>query len=101
MLSAPALLNSSRVIRMHWSKLSLGLVPALLLFVAHASAQERSVPVFKDGEAQVVPGFKDRKEWIRHDLFVETSFDSDEDGKPDRVHVAVTRPKQTDSPVSN
>ena len=58
-------------------------------------AQEKSVPVFQDGEAQVVAGFK--SDWIEHDLFVETEFDSDQDGKLDRMHVSVTRPKQTDS----
>ena len=30
-------------------------------------------------------------------MWVETEFDTDGDGKLDRVHVAVTRPKQTDS----
>lgn len=56
-----------------------------------------TLPVFKDGQAQVVDGFKDRKEWIQHDLWVETEFDSDGDGNPDRMHVDVTRPKQTDT----
>ena len=54
-------------------------------------------PIFKDGMAQVVPAFKDAKEWIQHDLWVETEFDSDGDGKLDRMHVDVTRPAQTDS----
>src|SRR5690606_5664172 len=54
-------------------------------------------PVFKEGEAQVVEAFKEEKDWIRHDLWVETEFDSDGDGQLDRVHVAVTRPKQTDT----
>ncbi|GAB5407198.1 MAG: Xaa-Pro dipeptidyl-peptidase [Aureliella sp.] len=40
---------------------------------------------------------KDAKDWIQHDLWVETEFDSDGDGKLDRVHVDVTRPKQTDT----
>ena len=57
--------------------------------------QEKTVPVFKDGSAQIVDGFKNRKDWIRHDLFVETEFDSDDDGKKDRMHVSVARPKQT------
>ena len=60
-------------------------------------AQEKAVPVFKDGEAQIVEAFKDPKDWIRHDLWVETSFDTDGDGKLDRMHVSVTRPKQTDT----
>ncbi|MEM9660465.1 MAG: Xaa-Pro dipeptidyl-peptidase, partial [Planctomycetota bacterium] len=60
-------------------------------------AEARTVPVFKDGEAQIVDGFKDSDYWIRHDLWVETDFDSDEDGKPDRMHVSVTRPRQTET----
>lgn len=71
--------------------------PALLFATSlqPLSAQEKAVPVFQDGEAQVVPAFK--TDWIEHDLFVETEFDSDDDGKMDRVHVSVTRPKQTDT----
>ncbi len=63
------------------------------------AAQEggKTLPVFKDGEAQVVDGFKDPAEWIRHDLWVEAPFDTDGDGRPDRMHVSVTRPKQTET----
>jgi X-Pro dipeptidyl-peptidase len=60
-------------------------------------AQEKATPIFKDGEAQIVEAFKDPKNWIRHDLWVETTFDTDGDGKLDRMHVAVTRPKQTET----
>jgi X-Pro dipeptidyl-peptidase len=45
--------------------------------------------------AQVVPAFQDSTTWIREHLWVETNLDSDRDGKPDRVHVDVTRPNQT------
>lgn len=54
-------------------------------------------PVFEDGQAQVVPAFADQAQWIRHRLWVETEFDSDGDRKRDRVHVDVTRPRQTDT----
>jgi X-Pro dipeptidyl-peptidase len=54
-----------------------------------------AAPRFEDGEAQEVEAFSDPKEWIREQLWVETGFDSDGDGKPDRMHVDVTRPKQT------
>ncbi len=64
------------------------------------SAQENSskiVPVFKDGESQIIPEFKDTENWLRHDLWVETEFDTDGDGRLDRMHVSVTRPKHTDT----
>lgn len=60
-----------------------------------AEGNGSAVPLIVDGETQIVPGFKDKEKWIRHDLWVETEFDSDDDGKLDRVHVGVTRPKQT------
>ena len=55
-----------------------------------------TVPVFEDGEAQIVDGFQNQKDWIRHDLWVVTEFDSDDDGAKDRMHVSVTRQRQTD-----
>jgi X-Pro dipeptidyl-peptidase len=67
------------------------------LFSANAQKAEKAVPIFKDGEAQIVPAFKDPEKWIRHDLWVETEFDTDGDGKLDRMHVAVTRPEQTET----
>jgi X-Pro dipeptidyl-peptidase len=60
-------------------------------------AQENSKPIFKDGEAQIVEAFNTPDKWIRHDLWVETTFDTDGDNKLDRMHVAVTRPYQTDT----
>jgi len=63
---------------------------------AAAQRAKRAGPVFEDGQAQVVEAFKDRDRWITHDLWVETDFDSDGDGKRDRMHVDVTRPWQTD-----
>ncbi len=59
--------------------------------------QQAAVPVFEDGEAQIVEAFNSPGKWIKHDLWVETEFDSDGNGKPDRVHVSVTRPEQTES----
>ncbi|MEZ6128478.1 MAG: Xaa-Pro dipeptidyl-peptidase [Planctomycetaceae bacterium] len=63
----------------------------------NGSAQPPPTAVFKDGEAQVVPAFEDANQWIHHDLWVETDFDSDGDSKPDRMHVSVTRQRQTDT----
>ena len=51
--------------------------------------------IFVDGQAQVVPAFADTAQWIRHDLWVETEFDTDGDGRPDRVHTSVVRPGPT------
>ncbi|MBP8960427.1 MAG: hypothetical protein KBG40_08400 [Bacteroidales bacterium] len=55
------------------------------------------VPVIVNGEAQKILEFENPKEWIQHDLWVETEFDSDGDGRSDRMHVDVTRPKQTET----
>ena len=63
---------------------------------AAASPAGSAEPVFVDGQAQVVEAFADPETWVRHDLWVETEFDSDGDGRRDRVHVGVTRPLQTE-----
>ncbi|HOK25203.1 MAG TPA: Xaa-Pro dipeptidyl-peptidase [Bacteroidales bacterium] len=55
------------------------------------------VPVVVNGEAQKIPEFENPDEWIREDLWVETEFDSDGDGRRDRMHVDVTRPRQTET----
>ncbi len=60
-----------------------------------ASAQ--TTHIIEDGQAQVVAAFADSTEWIRHHLWVETGFDTDGDGRPDRVHVDVARPAQTET----
>lgn len=65
------------------------------LFAQNQTAKAK--PVFKDGEAQIVDAFNNKSTWLRHDLWVETEFDTDGDGKLDRMHVAVTRPPQTDT----
>lgn len=64
-----------------------------------AVAQQASParPIFRDGQAQVVPAFQDSASWIREEVWVETEFDSDGDGRRDRVHVAVVRPGQTET----
>ena len=67
------------------------------VFLAHSQTDSKTAPVFKNGEAQIVEAFEDPSKWIRHDLWVETAFDTDGDKKPDRMHVSVTRPYQTDS----
>jgi X-Pro dipeptidyl-peptidase len=64
---------------------------------AAGSVNQNARPVFTDGLAQKVEAFSDQDTWIRHDLWVETEFNIDGDDRPDRVHVSVTRPPQTES----
>jgi X-Pro dipeptidyl-peptidase len=68
-----------------------------VLAVLPLSAQSPTLPAFSDGQAQIVPGFADSAQWIRQRLWVETEFDSDGDGRRDRMHVDVTRPRQTET----
>lgn len=71
---------------------------ALIAFVSlHTTAQDKAKPIFENGEAQIVKEFGTLKDWIRHDLWVETETNTDGDNQLDRVHVSVTRPQQTES----
>jgi X-Pro dipeptidyl-peptidase len=76
-----------------------GLIALVGAGVAPAAGQgpDAARPVFRDGQAQVVPAFADSSTWIREELWVEAEFDSDGDGERDRVHVAVVRPAQTET----
>lgn len=78
---------------------SLNVLAIIFLLSSYAgySQDKTKVPVVDDGKAQIIPAFEDKDKWIRHDLWVETEFDSDGDGKLDRMHVDVTRPCQTDT----
>lgn len=73
------------------------LILSMSFLPSEMNAQKKAVPVFENGEAQIVDAFKKSKDWIIHDLWVETEFDTDGDGKLDRMHVSVTRPKQTET----
>ncbi|WP_150452125.1 Xaa-Pro dipeptidyl-peptidase [Arenibacter lacus] len=77
--------------------LLLGVVGLVNAQSIEGSTTTKTLPIIENGEAQIVPEFKDASKWIRHDLWVETDFDTDGDGKKDRMHVAVTRPYQTDT----
>lgn len=72
---------------------SLFLSFSLLIFTnLHA---QQAKPIFKEGQAQIVPEFSTPSEWIKEELWVQTNFDSDANGKLDRMHVFLTRPLQT------
>ncbi|WP_250434824.1 Xaa-Pro dipeptidyl-peptidase [Hanstruepera flava] len=78
-------------------KLSILFFVVLFSITDYVKAQDQVGPIFENGEAQIVPEFNNPDKWIRHDLWVETTFDTDGDGKLDRMHVAVTRPPQTEN----
>ena len=76
---------------------NIGVLAFAFALCTKANGAEPAVPVFKDGQAQIVRAFSDPDYWIRHDLWVETEFNTDGDDKLDRMHVSVTRPRQTES----
>ena len=78
-------------------KSSLLLLILTAFLSTNAQTVRKVVPVFENGQAQIVPEFTDADKWIRTDLWVETSFDTDGDGKKDRMYVDVTRPYQTET----
>ena len=53
-------------------------------------------PVFIDGQAQPVFSTVPAT-WVRQELWVETTIDSDFDGQPDRIHIDVTWCRSTPS----
>lgn len=77
-------------------KSTLLIIGIFMLNWVFAQEKEPAKPVFENGEAQIVKAFEDSDRWIREDLWVETEFDSDGDGRLDRMHVDVTRPYQTE-----
>jgi X-Pro dipeptidyl-peptidase len=83
-------------INFKFNKAVLICLPLSLCMLASFS-QVKAKPVIKDGEAQIVALFDTPDKWIRTDLWVETTFDTDGDGKMDRMHVDVTRPFQTET----
>jgi X-Pro dipeptidyl-peptidase len=70
---------------------------SFLLFLMNHTFAQQAKPVFKEGQAQLVPAFSDASEWIKEELWVQTNFDSDQNGKLDRMHVFLTRPLQTNT----
>ncbi|MEU8037757.1 Xaa-Pro dipeptidyl-peptidase [Streptosporangium sp. NPDC049078] len=98
---APANLRSSRSTRRGAAALGLAVAMTLAGVAAPsasvgAAADPTVGPVFVDGMAQ--PVFStNRNDWIREEMWVETSSDSDGDGRNDRVHAEVTRLRETET----
>ncbi len=84
-----ALAGSGRV-----AKLVLAVV-ALAATAGPAGAQVTG-PVFIDGQAQPVFSTVPAT-WVREELWVESSIDSDFDGKLDRIHIDVARVQETET----
>jgi X-Pro dipeptidyl-peptidase len=79
----------------------LGAAVALLVFVAFAFAAKPAAaqvtgPVFVDGQAQPVFSTVPAT-WVRQELWVETTIDSDFDGARDRIHIDVARVQETET----
>ena len=69
-----------------------GIVAAL--FAAGTAQAEPAVPTFVNGLSQAVFA---QGSAVNHELWVETTMDTDLDGRRDRVHVDVSRPMETDT----
>ena len=63
-----------------------------------AAATGCTSPTFAYGQAQSVFS-ADPATWVRGEAWVQTPDDSDHDGRPDRVHVDITRPAETANPA--
>jgi ABC-type lipoprotein export system ATPase subunit len=63
---------------------------------AAALAALPAEPTFINGLAQPVFATAEA-DWVNYELWVQSNFDSDGDGKNDRIHVDVSRPKETDT----
>jgi len=63
-----------------------------------AAATGCASPTFAYGQAQSVFS-TDPATWVRGEAWVQTPDDSDHDGRPDRVHVDITRPAETANPA--
>ncbi len=93
--STTQLISASTFATIIFATITVAVSIAATASLGTAQEEAKAGPVFKDGQAQVQKIFKRSSDWIMEQLWVQTEFDSDGDGKPDRVHVDVTRPGQT------
>jgi hypothetical protein len=66
----------------------------IMLGLAGTAHAEPAVPTFVNGLSQAVFA-QGSANWVNHELWVETTMDTDLDGRRDRVHVDVSRPMET------
>lgn len=76
-----------------YGRVTAGAVTIMLALAATAKA-EPAVPTFVNGLSQAVFA-QGPANWVNHELWVETTMDTDFDGRLDRVHVDVSRPMET------
>ncbi len=76
--------------------LAAAVTAVLALALAGPAAAQVTGPVFIDGQAQPVFSTVPAT-WVRQELWVETTIDSDFDGQFDRIHIDVTRVMETDT----
>ncbi|CQR47432.1 Xaa-Pro dipeptidyl-peptidase [Paraliobacillus sp. PM-2] len=70
----------------------IGMMSAFQMNAEAASTETEEKVSVKNGMTEKVYAYKDA---IIEDVYVETSFDSDKDGKKDRVHAKIIRPAET------
>jgi X-Pro dipeptidyl-peptidase len=89
--------NNMKIIYRFISFVIIYLCSAHLMYGQSVQVKSPSNPylIFENGESQPIAAFRNSETWIKEELWVETTFDSDYDGKLDRMHVFVTRPGQT------
>ena len=76
--------------------LAAAVTAVVALALAGSAAAQVTGPVFVDGQAQPVFSTVPAN-WVRQELWVETTIDSDFDGQLDRIHIDVTRVQETDT----
>ena len=66
--------------------------PAPIAPVSAMATMGKIGPIIKDGMVMPVTEFADTAQMVKQRVWVETNFDSDRDGKMDRVHADIVRP---------
>ncbi len=70
-----------------------GVIAAAVSTTAPVAARG-AVPTFVNGLSQSVFS-SNPADWVRGEAWVESNSDSDGDGRPDRIHIDITRPQET------
>src|SRR5687768_18605267 len=97
-MSAPARTRRSHIFRMGLISCLVALAsPVIEAQPAVAQVLPCAEPTFVDGLSQNV-FTSTSAQWVNGEAWVEAPFDSDADGKLDRIHIDITRPPETADP---